>query len=83
LVNVPKPSHPMPNVHERALITWLSIFPLVAIGLSILGSSLGEASPILKAFLLTLVVVPVAVYLVVPNMMKLYFALKAKMQRKK
>jgi antibiotic biosynthesis monooxygenase (ABM) superfamily enzyme len=73
----------MPNVHERALITWLSIFPLVAIGLSILGSSLGEASPILKAFLLTLVVVPVAVYLVVPNMMKLYFALKAKMQRKK
>jgi antibiotic biosynthesis monooxygenase (ABM) superfamily enzyme len=66
----------MPNVHERALITWLSIFPLVAIGLSILGSSLGEASPILKAFLLTLVVVPVAVYLVVPNMMKLYFAIK-------
>jgi antibiotic biosynthesis monooxygenase (ABM) superfamily enzyme len=66
----------MPNVHERALITWLSIFPLVAIGLSILGSSLGESSPILKAFLLTLVVVPVAVYLVVPNMMKLYFAVK-------
>ena len=66
----------MPNVHERALITWLSIFPLVAIGLSILGSSLGEASPILKAFLLTLVVVPVAVYFVVPNMMKLYFAIK-------
>jgi antibiotic biosynthesis monooxygenase (ABM) superfamily enzyme len=66
----------MPNVHERALITWLSIFPLVAIGLSILGSSLGEASPIFKAFLLTLVVVPVAVYLVVPNMMKLYFAIK-------
>ena len=66
----------MPNVHERALITWLSIFPLVAIGLSILGSSLGEANPILKAFLLTLIVVPVAVYLVVPNMMKLYFAIK-------
>lgn len=66
----------MPNVHERALITWLSIFPLVAIGLSMLGTSLGEAHPVLKAFLLILVVVPVAVYLVVPNMMKLYFAIK-------
>jgi antibiotic biosynthesis monooxygenase (ABM) superfamily enzyme len=66
----------MPNVHERALITWLSIFPLVAIGLSILGTSLGDANPILKAFFLTLVVVPVAVYFVVPNMMKLYFAIK-------
>ena len=75
-MTVYKPSHPMPNVHERALITWLSIFPLVAIGLSILGSSLGDAHPILKAFLLTLVVVPVAVYFVVPNMMKLYFAIK-------
>lgn len=75
-MTVSKPSHPKPNVHERALITWLSIFPLVAIGLSMLGTSLGEAHPVLKAFLLTLVVVPVAVYLVVPNMMKLYFAIK-------
>jgi len=71
------PKHPIPNAHERAVITWLAIFPLVAIMLTILGGLLGDAHPVLQAFLLTLIVVPLAVYLVVPNLMKVYFKLKA------
>lgn len=70
----PKP----PSVHVRAFITWLSIFPLVAIGLSLTGALLGDAHPVLKAFVLTIVVVPLAVYLVVPNLMKLYLRLTSK-----
>jgi len=71
----------MPTVHERAVVTWLAIFPLVAIMLTILGGLLGDAHPVFQAFLLTLIVVPLAVYLVVPNLMKAYFKLKAHRSR--
>jgi antibiotic biosynthesis monooxygenase (ABM) superfamily enzyme len=80
---VAQPSHPIPTVHERALITWLAIFPLVAIGLSVLGGLLGDAHPILKAFILTLIVVPLAVYVVVPQLMKVYFRIKKALSTKK
>jgi antibiotic biosynthesis monooxygenase (ABM) superfamily enzyme len=79
---VNKQPHPQPTVHERALITWLAIFPLVAIGLTVLGVVLGDTHPIIKAFVLTLVVVPLAVYLVVPNLIKLYFYVKTKTRLK-
>jgi antibiotic biosynthesis monooxygenase (ABM) superfamily enzyme len=61
-----------PSVHVRAFITWLAIFPLVTLGFLTIIPLMGSAHPILKVFVLTLVVVPLAVYLVVPNLMKLY-----------
>ena len=64
-----------PSVHIRALITWLAIFPLVSLGFVTVIPLMGTAHPILKVFVLTLIVVPLAVYLVVPNLMKLYGAL--------
>lgn len=67
-----------PSVHVRALITWLAIFPLVTLGFLTIVPAMGDAHPILKVFVLTLVVVPLAVYLVVPSLMKLY----AKLGRK-
>ena len=74
------PSGPMapPSVHKRALITWLAIFPLVSLGFLTIVPIMGEAHPILKVFVLTLVVVPLAVYIVVPNLMKLAGKLAAK-----
>jgi multisubunit Na+/H+ antiporter MnhC subunit len=39
---------------------------------------MGAAHPILKVFVLTLIVVPLAVYLVVPNLMKVYGKLAAR-----
>lgn len=71
-----KNSHPAPNVHERALLTWLAIFPLVAIGLTVLGAALGDVHPVIKALILTLIVVPLSVYVVVPFLMKVYFKIK-------
>jgi antibiotic biosynthesis monooxygenase (ABM) superfamily enzyme len=53
------------------VITWLAIFPLVTLGFLTIVPAMGDAHPILKVFVLTLVVVPLAVYLVVPNLMKL------------
>ena len=67
-----------PSVHKRALITWLAIFPLVSLGFITIVPIMGEAHPILKVFVLTLVVVPLAVYIVVPNLMKLAGKLAAK-----
>jgi antibiotic biosynthesis monooxygenase (ABM) superfamily enzyme len=67
-----------PSVHVRALITWLAIFPLVSLGFLTIVPAMGDAHPILKVFALTLVVVPLAVYLVVPNLMKLYQRLASK-----
>jgi hypothetical protein len=67
-----------PSVHIRAVITWLAIFPLVSLGFLTIVPLMGDAHPILKVFVLTLVVVPLAVYLVVPNLMKLAGKLAAK-----
>lgn len=64
-----------PSVHVRAIITWLAIFPLVSLGFLTIVPAMGNAHPLLKVLVLTLVVVPLAVYLVVPNLMKLYFKL--------
>ncbi|MEY4996640.1 MAG: hypothetical protein RLY59_44 [Actinomycetota bacterium] len=66
------------SVHIRALATWLVIFPLVAVGLTILGPLLGNVHPILKAFVLTIIVVPLAVYLLVPNLLALFERLSEK-----
>jgi antibiotic biosynthesis monooxygenase (ABM) superfamily enzyme len=64
-----------PPTHVRAVITWLAIFPLVAIGMTALAPIAGDWHPILRALVLTLVVVPLAVYLVVPQLMRGYAAL--------
>jgi antibiotic biosynthesis monooxygenase (ABM) superfamily enzyme len=71
-----------PSVHVRAAITWLAIFPLVSLGFVTVIPLMGAAHPILKVFVLTLIVVPLAVYLVVPNLMKVYFAMVAKRSQK-
>lgn len=72
---VPAPPAP-PSVHARAVITWLAIFPLVAIGMMLLGPVSESWHPVLRAFVLTLVVVPLAVYLVVPRLMGAYGSIR-------
>jgi antibiotic biosynthesis monooxygenase (ABM) superfamily enzyme len=67
--------HPPVSIHVRAFITWLTIFPLVAIGITFLMPALGGLHPILKAFVLTAIVVPLAVYLIVPRLLGLYVKL--------
>ena len=65
-----------PSVHVRAVITWLAIFPLVAIGMMLIAPISESWHPVLRAFVLTLVVVPLAVYVVVPRLLRGYGALR-------
>jgi antibiotic biosynthesis monooxygenase (ABM) superfamily enzyme len=53
-------------VHTRALVTWVAIFPLVAIGIVVLPVLAPQWHPLFQAFVLTIAVVPLAVYFVVP-----------------
>ncbi|GAA0992252.1 hypothetical protein [Subtercola frigoramans] len=73
-----KPSAPKPpSVHARALITWIAIFPLVTVGFFAIAPFASDWNPVLRAFVLSVVVVPVAVYLVVPQLMRLYGRVRA------
>ena len=65
-----------PSVHVRAVLTWLAIFPLVAIGMMLIAPISESWHPIARAFVLTLVVVPLAVYLVVPQLLRGYSVLR-------
>ena len=71
-----------PSVHVRAVITWLAIFPLVAIGMLAIAPFSAEWHPVLRAFVLTLVVVPLAVYVVVPRLLRAYASMRAAMARR-
>ena len=64
--------HTAPSIHVRAALTWLAIFPLVAIGITAMAPFTVGWDPLLRAFVLTLVTVPLAVYLVVPWLMGIY-----------
>ncbi|WP_115789988.1 hypothetical protein [Arthrobacter silvisoli] len=63
---------PLPSIHVRAFITWLAIFPLVSLGMLTIGPLMESWHPVLRAFILTLLVVPAAVYLVVPRLFAAY-----------
>jgi antibiotic biosynthesis monooxygenase (ABM) superfamily enzyme len=65
-----------PSTHVRAAITWLAIFPLVAIGMTAIAPVSSDWHPVVRALVLTLVVVPVAVYWVVPQLMRGYAAVQ-------
>lgn len=61
----------MVSVHVRAVVTWVAIFPLVATGMCALGALAPQWHPVLRAFVLTLIVVPIAVYFAVPRLLLL------------
>jgi antibiotic biosynthesis monooxygenase (ABM) superfamily enzyme len=65
------PSQP-PSIHVKAIITWIAIFPLVTIGFVVIAPFSAEWNPVLRALVLSVVVVPIAVYVVVPQLMRAY-----------
>jgi antibiotic biosynthesis monooxygenase (ABM) superfamily enzyme len=60
------------SVHVRAVVTWFAIFPMAAVGMTVLGLIVPEWPAVLKALVLTLFVVPVAVYFAVPRLLILH-----------
>lgn len=67
-----------PSIHVRAVLTWLAIFPLVSIGLVVLGAFAEGWHPVLRALVLTIVIIPLAVYVIVPRMLALYARLSGR-----
>ena len=61
-----------PSIHVQAALTWLAIFPLVAIGITVMAPFTVGWDPLLRVFVLTLITVVLAVYLVVPWLMRIY-----------
>ncbi|GAA1979535.1 hypothetical protein GCM10009777_11160 [Microbacterium pumilum] len=59
------------------MITWIAIFPLVTLGFFGIAPFAEDWNPVLRAFILSVVVVPVAVYLVVPQLMRIYGRMRA------
>jgi len=59
------------------MITWIAIFPLVTLGFFAIAPFATDWNPVLRAFVLSIVVVPVAVYLVVPQLMRAYGKLRS------
>ena len=60
------------SVHVRAILTWCAIFPMVAVGMTVMGPFTEDWHPVLRALALTLVVVPIAVYVAVPRLLLLH-----------
>jgi antibiotic biosynthesis monooxygenase (ABM) superfamily enzyme len=60
------------SVHVRAIVTWVAIFPMAAIGMTVLGLLVPTWPAVLKALVLTLFVVPTAVYFAVPRLLMLH-----------
>ncbi|WP_144832864.1 hypothetical protein [Microbacterium sp. BH-3-3-3] len=67
-------SGPPPGIHARAFLTWCAIFPLVTLGSLALEPFAEGWHPVLRTFVLTLAVVPLAVYVVVPQLLRLHGA---------
>ena len=66
-----------PSVHVRALITWIAIFPLATLAFFAMAPFAADWNPVLRAFVLTIIVVPLSVYLVVPQLMRGYGKLRS------
>ncbi|MBT2470913.1 hypothetical protein J7E97_24365 [Streptomyces sp. ISL-66] len=64
------PATPPPSVHRRALITWLAIYPTVTAVVALIGGATAGLPLPVQTMILTAVVVPVAVYVLVPALMK-------------
>jgi antibiotic biosynthesis monooxygenase (ABM) superfamily enzyme len=60
------------SVHVRAVVTWAAIFPMAALGMKVIADVAPGWDPVLRALVLTAVVVPTAVYLAVPRLLFLY-----------
>lgn len=64
-----------PSVHRRALITWLAVYPVITLTLGELGSHIGGLPLLVRTLILTGIVVPAAVYVVIPALLRLNAAL--------
>ncbi|WP_433561536.1 hypothetical protein ACQP1O_28600 [Nocardia sp. CA-151230] len=59
-----------PSVHTRALVTWIAVYPTITITLALIGPTTADTPLPLRTLVLTIIVVPIVIYLLVPILTK-------------
>lgn len=61
-----------PPKYKMAVVIWLTIYPAITVVLFLLGPALSHLPLPLRTLVLTLIVVPLMVFVLLPRMMKLF-----------
>ena len=67
-----KPGEPAPPRYKMAIITWLAVFPLVAVIFSLFGQWLNMLPTLLRTLVFTVVMVTLMTYVIMPRMTRLF-----------
>jgi antibiotic biosynthesis monooxygenase (ABM) superfamily enzyme len=67
-----KPGEPAPPRYKMAIITWLAVFPLVALIFSLFGQWLNMLPTLLRTLVFTAVMVTLMTYVIMPRMTRLF-----------
>lgn len=70
-VPTPARSSAPPSTHRRALITWLAVYPTITLALALLGPVTAGLPLPVRTLILTVLVVPVVVYVLMPALLRL------------
>ncbi|GAA2324993.1 hypothetical protein OHT20_22680 [Streptomyces caniferus] len=76
----PAPAPALPSVHMRALLTWLAVYPCITLAQIALGPALMPLPVALRVLVITGLVVPLVVYVLVPNLLKVRAAVLRRKQ---
>lgn len=67
-----KPAEPPPPRYKMALVTWLAVFPLISTIFLALGPVLNLLPTLLRSLILTVIMVSLMTYVVMPRMTRLF-----------
>lgn len=68
------------SVHTRAVVTWLAIYPLATVGMSVLTAVVPQWPTAARLLVLTGFVVPTSVYVTVPWLLRVTMALDSRLR---
>jgi uncharacterized protein len=66
-----RPGAPPPPPYKMALVTWITIFPLITLVVQVLGPVLEDLSTVLRLGITTAVTVPLMTWVVMPRVTRL------------
>lgn len=67
-----RPDEPSPPRYKMAVVTWLAVFPLISAIFALLGPVLNQLPVLLRTLLLTVIMVSLMTYVVMPRMTRLF-----------
>lgn len=71
---------PVVSTHTRAFITWLAVYPTITVALMVLKPWIGGLAVPLQTFVLTVLIVPLAAYWLVPVLTRTAIAARVRLE---